>query len=151
MCFRDDICWVCKNSLAHTRLLLMIRSPPYICIHTYTHTQTYNQHSRLGRGEWAPNITECLAVDTHVQTHGHVHSTYKHTHSEVILLTEAGTSSSCLPPWLETMMPWTLCFTANSASSFVKIPLRMMGNRVMLWNQERSSQQMDGSIGDIWK
>ena len=40
-----------KISLAHTRLLLMIRSPPYICIHTYTHTQTYNQHSRLGRGE----------------------------------------------------------------------------------------------------
>ncbi|CAI8011667.1 hypothetical protein GBAR_LOCUS7495 [Geodia barretti] len=45
-------------------------------------------------------------------------------------LTVARTPSSCLPPWLETMIPWTPCLTASTASSAVRIPFTRTGSPV---------------------
>lgn len=59
--------------------------------------------------------------------------------------TEAGPPSSCLPPWFDTMMPWTPCSTASSASSLVRIPLMITGSRVMDCSQYTSFQLMEGS------
>lgn len=63
----------------------------------------------------------------------------------VLLLTVAGPPSSCRPPWLDTMIPWTPCSTASSASSLVRIPLMIMGRRVRDCSQCMSFQLMDGS------
>ena len=111
------------------------------------HVSTYVVRERAVCSK-LPRVPCCRHTHTPL-TNTRTYTTHKHTPSGGILHTEAGTSSSCLPPWLETMMPWTLCFKANSASSFVKIPLRMMGNWVMLWTQERSSQEKAESMGNI--
>lgn len=40
--------------------------------------------------------------------------------------------SSCLAPWLDTTIPEAPNFTANSASSGVKIPFKIIGRGVIL-------------------
>ena len=57
----------------------------------------------------------------------------------------AGPPSSWRPPWLDTMMPWTPCSTASSASSLLRMPLMMMGRRVRDCSQYTSFQLMEGS------
>lgn len=80
----------------------------------------------------------------HTQASANLHIISTHGTS-IFSLTVAGTPSSCLPPWLDTIIPWTPCLTASSASSFVKMPLTMMGRWVRLRSQWISFQVTEGS------
>lgn len=68
----------------------------------------------------------------------------------LVWLTVAGTPSSCLPPWLDTTIPFTPCLRASLASSLVNIPFRITGRCVSLHTQSITSQFRLGSIRSLY-
>ena len=81
----------------------------------------------------------------------HAVSLFNHESAQKLIFTVARTPSSCRPPWLETAIAETPCWTASSASSARKMPLTTIGNEVMLKTKNGTYQSSESTWAEPFK